>query len=66
MISRGAWAGVKAPDRGTGRATRGLDSGRASAMLLKSGECQLEYALHADAESLTYLEGLAWLVLDRL
>jgi hypothetical protein len=32
-------AGVKALDRGTRRAQRGLDTGRASAMLCLSGEC---------------------------
>ena len=41
MISRGWEAGVKALRPRTRRAKRGLDSGRASATLLLSGECHL-------------------------
>jgi hypothetical protein len=37
------------------RAQRGLDSGRASATLLLSGECQLGSGLHAHTKSLTDL-----------
>jgi hypothetical protein len=48
MMSRGWEAGVKALDREAASAVAGgLDSGRASATLLLSGECQLGSGLHA-------------------
>ena len=46
------------------RAQRGLDAGRASAMLLLSGECQLGSGLHAHSESLTDLMFVSGLLLD--
>ena len=48
------------------RAKRGLDSGRASATLLLSGECLLGSGLHAHTKSLTDLVRLGWLLLDSL
>ena len=55
MISRGWKAGVKAPDPEAAR-KRGLDSGRASATLVISGECHFGSALlHAYTKSVTDL-----------
>jgi len=48
------------------RAKRGLDTGRASATLLLSGECQLGSGLHAHTKSLTDLVRLGGLLLDGL
>ena len=48
------------------RAKRGLDSGRASATLLLSGECHLGSGLHAHTKSLTDLVRLGGLLLDSL
>ena len=47
-------------------AVDGLDSGRASATLLLSGECLLGSGLHAHTKSLTDLVRLGWLLLDSL
>jgi hypothetical protein len=44
------------------RAQRGLDSGRASATLLLSGECQLGHGLHTHTNSLTDLVRLGGLL----
>ena len=56
IISRGWEAGVKALDRAAASAAAdGLDSGRASARLLQSGECHLGNGLnglHTQIESL--------------
>ena len=48
------------------RAKRGLDSGRASATLLLSGECLLGSGLHAHTKTLTDLVRLGGLLLDSL
>jgi hypothetical protein len=53
-------------DRGTRRAKRGLDPGRASATLLLSGECHLGSGLHTHSKSLTNLGRLGGLLLDGL
>jgi len=66
MISRGWEAGVKALRPRTRRAKRGLDTGRASAMLLLSGECHLGSGLHAHTKSLTNLMDMGGLLLDGL
>jgi hypothetical protein len=66
MISRGWVAGVKALRPRTRRAQRGLDSGRASATLLLSGECHLGSGLHTHTKSLTDFVGVCRLLLDAL
>lgn len=48
------------------RSKRGLDSGRASATLLLSGECHLGTGLYAHTESLAYLMDMGGLSLDGL
>ncbi len=56
MKSRGWEAGVKAPDRGAASAVAdGLDSGRASAMLLLSVGMSARAGLHTETKSLTDL-----------
>src|SRR5216684_777487 len=75
MISRGAKASVKALGPRTRRAKRGLDTGRASAMLWLSGGCHFGIAsLETKTETLTNLirvRGLwfhlvrSWLLLNR-
>ena len=59
-------AGVKALRPRTRRAQRGLDTGRASATLLISGECQLRSGLHAHSKSLTDIVSLGGLLFDCL
>ena len=57
MFGRGWEAGVKAPDRGAASAAAdGLDSGRASATLLRSGECLSRSELNTQTKSVTDIE----------
>jgi hypothetical protein len=66
-MSRGWEAGVKALDReAASAAADGLDSGRASATLLLSGECHFGSGLHAHTKSLTDLMDRGGLLRDGL
>lgn len=47
------------------RAQRGLDTGRASATLLRSGECQVGFRLNTDTQSMNDFVRWGWLLHDR-
>ncbi len=55
MIFRGAEVRVKAGRSPPRERSQSLDTNRASATLLLSGECQVGSVLHADSKSLTDL-----------